>query len=155
MRILLKLSAAAIAGLFAAGVPSPLMAQGVANEDAIETIVDAPVSTEEKQIDELQSRIADAIKASTENARQVRKLFSIDKLDIVFVPELANDGMPLADLMDQHADGIEELRTAIEGSAMFYHAVDSRSVQLRDVIAVEIGDGGDVTIFAAGQDPES
>lgn len=132
----------------------PLQAQGLNDPDSIDKIVDAPVATEEKAVSEEGARISRAIASSSANAREIRKRFTLDKVDIVFVPALAEEGSPLSQTIEEHDEAIEELRTAIEGSALFYHAVDSRSVLLRDIVAVEFGEGDDVTIFAAGQDPE-
>ena len=141
--------------LVAANPASPLMAQGTQSEEAIEAIVDAPIATGERPVAEMESRIADAVRASGPNAREVRKRFTIDKLDIVFVPELGEEDSPLGQLIDQHSDALDELRIAIESSALFYHAIDSHSVLLRDVVAVEFGEGNVVTVFAAGKNPEN
>jgi hypothetical protein len=147
---------AALAAFLVAAHPSmPLQAQGLENEKAIETIVDAPVATEEKTVAEEEGRIAEAIESSREHAAEIRKRISIDKLDIVFVPELAEDSSPLGKAIEDNDEAIKELRIALEGSAMFYHAIDSRSVLLRDVVAVEFGEGNDVTVFAASADPEN
>jgi N-methylhydantoinase B len=55
----------------------------------------------------------------------------------------------------QSRDAIRELQTAIEASAIFYHAIDSHQVLLRDVVAVEFGDDDSITIFAAGENPQN
>ncbi|MBO6719989.1 MAG: hypothetical protein JJ913_18700 [Rhizobiaceae bacterium] len=145
----------ALAVFLAAANPAmPLLAQGIDNEESIDAIVDAPVATEEKRVDEEQDRIVAAIENSRATAAEVRKLFTIDKLDIVFVPELAEEGSPLGAEIDEHGEALDELRTAIESSALFYHAIDSRSVLLRNVVGVEFGKRNDVTVFAAGKDPE-
>ena len=148
--------AAALAAFLMASHPGmPLMAQGLQNESAIDTIVDAPVGTEQKSVAGEEERIAKAIRNSRDNASAIRKLFNVDKVDIVFVPELADEGSALDKTINDNKDAIGELRVAIEGNALFYHAVDSRSVLLRDVVAVEFGEGNDVTVFAAGTDPQN
>lgn len=150
------LHAATLAAFLIAANPAmPLLAQGLESEEAIDTIVDAPVATEEKTVADEESRIAAAIENTRENTAEVRKRFNLDKLDIVFIPELSEEGSELDETIESHKEAIEELRVAIEGSALFYHAIDSRSVLLRDVLAVEFGEGNDVTIFAAGKDPEN
>jgi hypothetical protein len=150
------LHTAALAALLMAANPAmPLLAQGLDNPEAIDKIIDAPVATEEKAVGEEEDRITEAIARSRANAREVRKRFTLDKVDIVFVPELAEETSPLTQTIEEHDEAIEELRVAIEGSALFYHAIDSHSVLLRDIVAVEFGEGNDVTIFAAGKDPEN
>ena len=48
---------------------------------------------------------------------------------------------------------ISELRQEIEGNAMLFHAIDSRQILLRDVLAVEF-DGNAVVIYAAAKPAE-
>jgi predicted amino acid-binding ACT domain protein len=150
------LHAAALAALLIAANPAiPLLAQGLDSEEAIDKIIDAPVVTEERGVGEQEGRISEAIAKSRANAREISKRFALDRLDIIFVPELAEENSPLSQTIEEHDEAIEELRVAIEGSALFYHAVDSHSVLLRDIVAVEFGSGNDVTIFAAGKNPEN
>jgi hypothetical protein len=142
----------AIAGFVLAAAicaPGGAAAQGLDAEGARETIIDAPVVSEEKPVAEENERIADAIGRAAESAAEVRKRFNIGKVDIVFVKGLAEEGSPLAQTISAHAASIEALRKEIEGSAIFYHAIDSQQVLLRDVVAVEFGDDGAVTIFVA------
>jgi hypothetical protein len=155
----LFLHTAVLAALLIAANPAlPLLAQDLPSADpterALDSIVDAPVAAEEKALSEEQQRIASAIANSRQNAARVRKLFNIEKLDIVFVPQLDGGGSPLSETIEKNNEAIEELRNAIEGSALVYHAIDSRSVLLRNVVGVEFGEGGDLTVFAAGKNPE-
>lgn len=124
-------------------------AQGLGIEGARETIVDAPVVTEEKPVAAENERITDAIGKSIENAAALRKRFNVGQVDIVFVPGLAEPDSPLAETISTNAASIDALRKEIEGSAIFYHAVASQHVLLRDVIAVEFGEDDAVTIFVA------
>jgi hypothetical protein len=129
--------------------PSLAAAQGLDAEGARDTIIDAPVVTEEKPVEAENTRITEALAKGAENATEVRKRFQVGKVDIVFVPGLTEEGSPLADAISSHADSIEALRKEIEGSAIFYHAIDSQQVLLRDIVAVEFGAGDEVTIFVA------
>jgi len=145
---------AILAVMAAFSAPSlPLRAQGLDAEGAIDTIIDAPVETGVASVGDEEERIAAAIDHSREAAEEVRRRFALDKVEIVFLPDLDEQDSPLAARLAENREALDELRTAIEGSAMFYHAVDSRSILLRNVVAVEFGSGGDVTIFAAGDDP--
>jgi len=147
-----RLHALVFAALLAMAPIIPLNAQGLDAEGAIETIVGSDVATEEKNVAEEEARLVAAIALSHDNAVEVRKRFRLDNVEIVFVPDLADDGAIDAKL-SENADAVKELRQSIEGSAMLYHAVNSRAVLLRDVIAVEF-QGDDVTIFAAGKKPD-
>lgn len=133
--------------------PGALRAQGLDAEGAVETIIDAPVQTEQTSVAEQNERIARAIEASSQNAALVRKKFKIGKVDIVLVEGLAEKGSPVAATLDAYADAIVALRKEIEGSAIFYHAVDSKQILLKDVVAVEFGDADAVTIFVAAPAP--
>ncbi|MBX3532044.1 MAG: hypothetical protein KF849_15670 [Rhizobiaceae bacterium] len=130
-------------------VPGAVSGQGLDAEGAREAIIDAPVVTEDKPVAEENERIAAAIGSAAENAEKIRKLFNIGKVDIVLVEGLAEQGSPLAGAIESHAATIEALRKEIEGSAIFYHALDSQQVLLRDVVAVEFGNEDAVTIFVA------
>jgi hypothetical protein len=146
----------ALAALIWVAAPAmPLMAQGLQADGAVETIVDAEIRTDRKTVDEEQSRIAAAIERSRENAAEIRKRFAVDEVEIVFVPELAGEPSGLVGKIEQNDEAIGELRAAIEGSAIFFHAIDSRQVLLRDVVAVEFGDDDRITIFAAAEGPRN
>ena len=140
--------------LLAASLALPLMAQGLDAEGALETIIDAPVGTEEKTVEEEESRIAAAIDKSSENAAEIRKRFAINEVEIVFVPGLSGEKPALEQKIKDNDEAIKEVQTAIESSAIFFHAIDSHQVLLRDVVAVEFGDDDSITIFAAGKDPQ-
>lgn len=129
--------------------PSPLSAQGLEAEGARETIIDAPVAIEQVPVAGENERIAQAIGRSAENAAEIRRRFNIGKVDIVLVEGLSDSDSPLAATISDNADAIGNLRMEIEGSAIFYHAVASERILLRDVMAVEFGDDDDVVIFVA------
>jgi hypothetical protein len=142
---------AALAFLGAAMLSPPLQGQGLDDESTIETIIDAEVKTQERPLSEEQQRIVDAIARSTGNAAEIRKLTNVAEVEIVLVPDLAQKDSPLAARIEDNRAAIEELRDTIEGSAIFFHALDSHGVLLRDVVAVEFGSHDDVTVFAAGK----
>ncbi len=125
-------------------------AQGLKTEGAVDTIIDAPVVTEEKPVADEDARIAAAIEKSGTNAAEIRKRSQVGKVDIVVVPGLTEPNSPLSKTIEQNRDRIDALRAEIEGSAIFYHALDSSGILLRDVVAVEFG-GDDATIFVAGR----
>ncbi|RIK87532.1 MAG: hypothetical protein DCC69_03605 [Hyphomicrobiales bacterium] len=144
---------APVALLLACAPDIALLAQGLDAEGAIETIVGSQVETAEEAIATDEKRIIAAIENSSANAAEVRKRFTVDNVRIVFLPDLEEKGAAVKAKIEEAGSGIAALREAIQGSAIFYHAIDSRSVLLDDIIAVEFGEKNDVTILVAGREP--
>lgn len=131
-----------------------LLAQGLDADGAIETIIGSDVETAEEGVASDEARVIAAIANSSQTAAEVRKRFSVDNVTILFLPDLdEKEGEAVKMAIEEFRTGIASLREAIQGSAIFYHAVDSRSVLLDDIIAVEFGDANDVTILVAGRKP--
>lgn len=143
---------AALAFILASLPQVPLLAQGLDDEEAIETIVGSEVGTEEQKAEAEADRVIAAIANAHDTAQEVRKAFSLDELKIVFLPDLGSTP-EIDDAIASNQTTIKALRQAIEGSAMFYHAVDSRSINLSDIVALEFGEDNTATIFVAGEDP--
>jgi hypothetical protein len=125
------------------------LAQGVEAEGARETIIGSEVKTEETTAEEDAERIVAAIENTADATQEVRRRFNLGEVAIVLVTDVDAPDNPVAEAIEAHQDAIGELRIAIEGSAMFFHAVDSRRVLLQNVIAMEFHDD-DVIIFAMG-----
>ena len=87
----------------------------------------------------------------------VRKTSSLDKVDIVFLADAAaTEGGPPPEIetkVKEHEADINELRQEIESNAMLFHAIDSRQILMRDVLAVEFQGQDAVVIYAAAQKP--
>lgn len=145
--------AAAVASLLAWAPGMPSLAQGLDADGAIDAIVGSDITTGEEPVLADAARIVAAIEKTSDNAAEVRKRFTLDRVDIVFLPDFDEETTEIDEKLSEFAQQIEELRTEIQGSALFYHAVDSRAVALTDIIAVEF-DGDNATIFVAGRDPE-
>lgn len=137
----------AITLVLAGAVHYPASAQGLDRETAVDAIIGSSVKTDEVRKDSDIARVVVAIENSLHSAELARKAFSLDSLEIIFVPEI-NDAVAKA-IADNESD-ISVLRESIEGSAMFYHAIDSRSIMLNNIIAAEFVDANDVTIFIKG-----
>lgn len=143
-----------LAALTVAVAPgSPLMAQGLNTEGTIDAIVGSDVNTNEEAVADDEDRIVAAIEKTPENTGEVRRRFNIDRVDIVFLPDFGDDETAVETKAAEFESQITELRNEIQGSAIFYHALDSRSVLLNQVIALEFGDDNGVTIFVAGPEP--
>lgn len=144
---------AAGAFLIASAPQMPLLAQGLDSEEAIESIVGSDVKTEEHAAQSDADRIVAAINNALDSTERVRKAFNVNELRIVFLPDVGEAATDIDAAVEENRDAIESLRQAIEGSALFYHAVDSRGILLRDIFALEFGEDENVTIFVAGEDP--
>lgn len=141
---------AVIAFLLAPLTQHPLFAQGLDREEAIDAIVGSDVKTEETTKEEQVERVMAAIENTRENAERVRKTFNLDTLEIIYLPDLGDEEGAIEQAMAEHSEELQTLHESIEGSAMFYHAIDSRSILLRNIVAVEFGEGNTVTIFVNG-----
>ncbi|MEO3997378.1 hypothetical protein [Mesorhizobium sp. CAU 1732] len=130
------------------------LAQGLDADGAIDTIVGSDVTTGEENSAADEGRIVAAIENTAANISEVRKKFSLDKVEIVFLSDLGDGQTPVEAKLEERKADVTELQKSIEGSAMFYHAVDSRQILLRDVVALEFDDNNGVTIFVAGSDPQ-
>ncbi len=141
---------AMLAFLLAPLASHPLLAQGLEQQEAIDAIVGSEVKTEETTKEEQVGRVVAAIENAPNSAEMVRKTFNLDTLEIIYLPDLDNEDGAIEQAMAENEEAIKALHDSIEGSAMFYHAVDSRAILLRDVVAVEFGEGDTVTIFVNG-----
>ena len=151
---------AAMAALAAAlCAPGPLAAQqGLDSEQAIETIIGTEVVEEEQRAEADPAKLIAAIENTSEAIATVRKTSALDKVDIVFLPDAAmTEGGPPPEIeakIEEHSEQIDELRQELEGNAMLYHAIDSREILLRDVLAVEFDNQNGVVIYAAAKPAE-
>lgn len=147
------LAAAFMLAMLAAAPDGVLLAQGLDAEGAIDTIIGSEVTTGEEAARADEARIVAAIEKTGEAAAEVRRKFVLDHVEIIFLPDIGDADTAVEAVMEEFADSIEQLRTEIQASAIFYHALDSRSVLLTDVVAVEFDDDNGATIFVAGSEP--
>ena len=150
-----RLSALAGIALLVAGSSSvPAIAQGLDSETAIQTIVGSDVETTEVPIKEVGDRLVAAIDNVTANTQEVRRRFNLGEVGIVTVLDDDTAGaVAVAESIEARQLEISDLRIAIEGSAMFYHAVNSRRILLSDIIALEF-EGDDVLIYVLTKHPQ-
>jgi hypothetical protein len=142
-----------VALLLSASATVPLSAQGLESEQAIDKIIGSEVQQEEQSAEADAGRIIAAIDKTVENTETVRKTSNLDKVDIVFLPDAVDSGPPAeieAKLKERERE-IVLLRQELEGNAMLYHAINSRSVMMRDVLAIEFDGSTSVTIYAAAK----
>ena len=129
-------------------------AQGLESPETIEAIVGTSVHEKESQAAADPGKVLAAIDKSADNIAVVRKTTMLDRVDIIFLADAAQTagGPPdaiQAKLAEKDAD-VTQLRQEIEGNAMLYHALNSRQVLLRDVLAVEFQNSKAV-IYAASK----
>ena len=148
---------AAVAFLAVSLAGSTALAQGTENKEAVDTIIGTEVQEEEAQASVDAGKVIAAIEKTQEQIALVRKTSSLAKVDIVFLPDAAaTEGGPPPEIetkVKEHEAEIAELRKEIEGNAMLFHAIDSRQILPRDVLAVEFDGANGVVIYAAAQKP--
>lgn len=153
-----SLFAAALCALGLMLANAPLASgQGVENQEAVDRIIGSEVQEEEAAAAAEPDRVIAAIDKTAENTELVRKLSNLETMDIVFLSDAAQtEGGPPPEIearLEANKEGIEELRKEIEGNAMVYHAINSRQILPRDVLAVEFEEPGRLVIFAAAKPP--
>jgi hypothetical protein len=146
----------AAAAFIAAFAPhTELSAQGLESKDAVEKIIGSKVEEEETRAKADAGKVIAAIEKTHENISTVRKTSKLDKVDIVFLSDAAvTEGGPPPEIdakVKEHEAEVIQLRQEIEGNAMLYHAIDSRQVLIRDILAVDFDDDNRIVIYAAAK----
>lgn len=143
-------------GLAAMLLPGMSLAQqSPATQESLDTIIGTEVQEEATEAAADPGRVIAAIEKTAESISLVRKASNLARVDIVFLADSAQtEGGPPAEIVDkikEHEAEIIELRKEVEGNAMLYHAIDSRQILMRDVLAVEFDDENGVVIYAAAK----
>ena len=147
---------AALACLALISATPPNFAQGLDSEQAIDTIIGSEVEEQQSSAGEEARKVVAAIEKTQDAIATVRKISNVGKLEIVYLPDAAQGSAPAAirEAIARHEADIDELRQEIEGNAMLFHAIDSRSLLIRDVLAVDVAANDAVVIYAAAQKPD-
>ena len=148
--------AAALAGFVAMCMAGgSALAQGAESKETVDAIIGTEVQEEEARASADASKVIAAIEKTREQIALVRKTSSLDKVDIVFLADAAaTEGGPPPEIeikVKEHEADIAELRKEIEGNAMLFHAINSRQILPRDVLAVEFDGANGVVIYAAAK----
>jgi hypothetical protein len=130
-----------------------LLAQGLDDPQAVDTIIGSDVEVDQAGTRQAADAVIAAIENTAASIEEVRKTFTLDKVEIVLLPDIDQPDSPVAQKIEQHSEEIDELRQTIEGNPMFYHAADSHSVLVGDIVALEFDDANGVKIYAAGKAP--
>jgi hypothetical protein len=142
--------------LAATSVPyANVIAQGLDAPNAVEKIIGSPVREDETATADDEKEILAAIEKTVETTNNVRMATNLDSIKIVFLSDatVQAGGPPpkIEAKLKQFSNEVRSLKQELEGNAMLYHAIDSRGVLLRDVIAVEFQGKNKAVIFAAGK----
>ncbi|MDN2565310.1 hypothetical protein N1F89_03675 [Aquibium sp. A9E412] len=148
-----RCTGAAVAALLAALAAAPPAAAQMAEEPPAETIVGSEIETKTARPAAERADLIAAVAEAEAVANSVRKAFSLDQVEIVFLDMSGKADLDLQQALSDSEAGIEALRRAIEGNAMFYHAVDSRGLAVDDIVAVSFLDRNHVRIYATGAPP--
>lgn len=137
---------------------SPLApAQGLQDAEAIDKIVGSEVQEESVHAAAEQERVIAAIEKTNDNIEVVRKLTTLETMDIVYLPDasLTEGGPPrqIEERLKAKRLEIEQLRKEVESNAMIYHAINARQILPRDVLAVEFEAPQRLVIYAAAKPP--
>lgn len=137
--------------------PAGSFAQGLQDPDAIDTIIGSEVREEEVSAADDVQRVINAIGNAGESIRAVRMTTNLDQLDIVYLADASvTEGgppAPIVEKIEEHADEIAALRQEIEGNALIYHAINSRQILVRDVLAIDFDGEGGAVVYAAAKPP--
>lgn len=146
---------AALAFVSALAPSLSLQAQSLDNPDTIDAIVGSPIQEEERSAANNEGRIIAAIEKAPESAALVRKTTNVDNVEIVFLADSTamDGGLPasIEKVADAHKAELTELRNEVEGNALLYHAINSRHVLMRDIVAIEFNDPHNVIVYATAK----
>lgn len=150
------IATAVMATMVILAAPVQNLAQGLNSQETIDSIVGSEVKEEEKVVRADETEIIEAIEKTAEQTKMVRTTSSLDKVNIVFLADAAEKTLPsaIAEKAEEHKKEISALRDELQGNAMLYHAINSRSILLRDVLAVRFDDKQGVVIYAMAKPAE-
>lgn len=146
-----------LAGLLAAPASGEeTLGQATGAQRAVEGIVgDSAIKQEETTASAEEEKVLAAIDKTVENTGAVRKLSAARQVDIVFLADAARvEGGPpprIERKLKDHESDIAVLRQEVEANALLFHAIDSRRVMARDILAVDFPDPGTVIVYAASK----
>lgn len=146
----------AMIALIATAVPgTELIAQGLDAPNTIERIVGTDIREDEVAAADDEDQIVAAIEKTVESTNTVRMTTNLNGIKIVFLSDaIASEGGPPPKLeakVEEFSHEIGNLRQELEGNAMLYHALDSRRVLIRDVLAIEFDNRKRAIIYAAAK----
>jgi hypothetical protein len=130
--------------------------QELSGDKGVEGIVgDSDIRQEETTTSAQEQRVLAAIDKTAESTSAVRKLSAARHVEIVFLADATRAGaVPSSKIerkLKDHQSDIAALRQEVEANALLFHAVDSRRVLPKDILAVEFPDSESVIVYAAAK----
>lgn len=129
---------------------NPAMAQGLDSPNTIDTIIGENVRQKELSQAPDEKTIITAIEQVSSAVNRVRKTTALDNIEIAFLPYTVKKELSpnVEKRLKSHQKEIAELRMELEANAMLYHAIDSHSISMRDIVAVQFRDRKNIKIYA-------
>lgn len=94
--------------------------------------------TEEPDTDGVVAKVLQALEQTEATAQQIQMTFGVENFH--FVPLQADEMDKVEPEIAKREAELTELRTALEASAIFYSALQSESVDLASIVAVELAE---------------
>jgi hypothetical protein len=126
-----------------------------APQDSGQNIIGSEVTVGDSADDTEAGSLLASIESTAENADRVKLVWTIDKIDVVYVSEVLGE-TPSEEIdaaIRENAAAAQELQRALEASAIFYNALESQDILLRDIVAVEFKSDTEIVIFVSGEPP--
>ncbi|OCW55530.1 hypothetical protein [Hoeflea olei] len=146
---------AGVAALGIGALAAPVSAQGLSDPEAVDRIIGSEVREQEVKSSAGDGRVIAAIEKLGDNLDAVRKITTLDRVDIVYLPQASRaEGGPapeIATKLSEHSDSVDTLRHELQSNALLYHAINSKNVQISDVLAVEFDADATLVVFAAAK----
>lgn len=102
--------------------------------------------------EEVVDQVVSAVEAADTTAQQIRKMFNADRFELVRLRD--QEVRRIEPVIVRQEDVLADLHSAIETSAIFYNALRAQNIEVRKVVAVNLGErdavgatGYKVTVF--------
>ncbi|WP_151986171.1 hypothetical protein [Rhizobium sp. EC-SD404] len=133
-----------------------VQAQSFDSQDPSESIADSEISVAGTRAAERLEDLMASIENLPESVDRVKIITNMERIDVVYLSDMMDGGAPaeLEEAVAENDERINELQNGIEGSAIFYNALNSQRVNIADVVSILL-DEPNATIFVRGVAPDS
>lgn len=130
-------------------------AQTLDSSGDAETIVGSEIATDEAEPDDVADDVIAAIEKSAATADQIKTMFRVGDFHIVFLgdPEKVDSMTEVQSALEDNSDAVTGLREAIDGSAVFYTALDTNNLEVENVVSATVTEDKKVTVYVIGAAP--
>lgn len=149
--------AVALGAFLLAAMPAVTsLAQDLDSEDSAESIVGSEIATDKAEPASVTKDVLAAIDAAAATADEVKTMFRVEDFHIVFLGnrQEAKGAERINAALEEHAEELDALREAIDGSSVFYTALDTNNLDVESVIAATVSDENAATVYVFGEAPE-